>query len=168
MVSVSYLSRYLAMISGSSSLLTLPKTSFADHEDGSQPAAAEATNLVDAEEAVVRHFLAFYIEDSPGLVDEILGSLEIARGAEAYGESVLAGLRRLEVMVESNYAIYLREREAYRARKLFRSFSRDIGEFFLNAVEHHDEASRLGLPLVDKGGELLGELNLSQFHYQPP
>ena len=78
--------------------------------DRREAAAAEAADGLDGEETVVGRRVEADAELLLELLDDVVAAAQVARGAEAHLDVVLAGLLQAEEVVERHHAVDLRQR----------------------------------------------------------
>ena len=89
-----------------------------------------------------------------GSMEEIVAAADVARRAKADLDLVLAGLLKLEEVVERHDTVNLRERHRKTLRDLDRNVARNVSVSLLHLVQNHDQVAGLRLPLFDEGRNL--------------
>ena len=134
------------MIVGTSLTLSLPWTSPFTTATGARPqqprqrtASTENSGSVEADPELALECL-----------DDVVAAAQVAGGAEAYLDDVLAGLLQLEEVVEGDDAVDLRQWNVQQPGDLQRDVARDVSEGLLHLVQDHDQVAWLVLPLGDE------------------
>ena len=68
-----------------------------------------------------------------------------------------AGLRELKEMVKGNYAVNLGDRNIEGVRHFKSGLTRDVTEFFLYAMQDHDQVAGFFAPFFNEGIDFRGK-----------
>ena len=136
-----------------------------DDGDRREAAAAEAADGLDGEHAVVGGRVDADAELLLELLDEVVAAAQVAGGAEADLDDVLAGLLELEEVVEGDDAVDLRERDLQELARLDRDRARDVAVGLLHLVQHHDQVAGLVFPFFDERLQLRRHLDEVFAHF---
>src|SRR5574344_57752 len=125
-----------------------------DDRDRRKAAAAEAAHGLDREHSVGRRRVDADAELALELVDDVFAAAQIAGRAHADLDDVLAGLLKLEEIVERHHAVYLRKRNIEHLGDFDGDVAGNVTIGLLDLMENHDEISWFGLPFGDEGLQL--------------